>query len=264
MCAVNRADMMKPVPHSSRLHLISNTLSKRPMQTPPTLSVLSASNLLSLMTNTVYLTQKYRWEVHMQINCRFFFRFWTLAVLGVASSLSTFAIAFTDGFEAATLNPFWTSKAQSGSISLGSTMVYAGSQSLQLQSYYYSGQKDIRLFHTFEQAMYGTFSVMVYDTGADQNSGNYLQFYIKNAADDAAVLWVNDYDWGPSNGGNWYYSVYDEGEVRDTVDGVLGNASSQVDRERRWFNLEIEALADSLTLLVLKQACLGQLLHRPG
>ncbi|HRZ36328.1 MAG TPA: hypothetical protein P5534_08185 [Candidatus Paceibacterota bacterium] len=216
------------------------------------------------MTNTVYLTQKYRWEVHMQINCRFFFRFWTLAVLGVASSLSTFAIAFTDGFEGATLNPFWTSKAQSGSISLGSTMVYAGSQSLQLQSYYYSGQKDIRLFHTFEQAMYGTFSVMVYDTGADQNSGNYLQFYIKNAADDAAVLWVNDYDWGPSNGGNWYYSVYDEGEVRDTVDGVLGNASSQVDRERRWFNLEIEALADSLTLLVLKQACLGQLLHRPG
>src|SRR5436305_15237970 len=59
---------------------------------------------------------------------------------------------FMDGFEAPTLNQFWATSIQSGSVTHPSTVqVHTGNQSVQLNSTQTTQNKWIYLYHTFAQ-----------------------------------------------------------------------------------------------------------------
>ena len=73
-----------------------------------------------------------------------------------------------DGFEATTLNPFWSTSIQSGSIALSTGQAHGGSQSVQLSSTDTGVTKSIQLFHDFATPVYGVTSVWVLDTGTEQ------------------------------------------------------------------------------------------------
>jgi hypothetical protein len=70
---------------------------------------------------------------------------------------------FFDGFEAPSLDPFWTftSPANAGSMSFDSSVAHTGTQSVQLSSLAYGG--NAYLTHMFPSAVYGTVDVYVYD-----------------------------------------------------------------------------------------------------
>lgn len=131
---------------------------------------------------------------------------------------------FSDGFEAATLNSFWSIRQDAGSITFPSTtQVHSGQQSVQFNSVADAGQKTIELKHTFAAPQYGTASVWVFDSGADLTSGNYIRLYVANTErETSAALYTTDYDLGAADGGNYYFNV----------DGT--STSSSVDRTCAW------------------------------
>ncbi len=150
-------------------------------------------------------------------------------------------MAYRDDFESATLNSFWSRREASGSITFPATArAYAGRQSVQLDSTAGTGQKNIDLFHTFPAPIYGRASVWVYDSGADEFSANYLGFFLRNQeAQTTAGIFTQDYDLGPSNGGNYYFNAPDR-------DSVL----TAIDRTKAWHQFIITATAEVLQLEV--------------
>src|SRR5260370_29037664 len=84
----------------------------------------------------------------------------------------TLLSGFVDGFEGPTLNPWWNGRVEnSGHLTFPSTAhFHGGTQSLELDSTYNTGQKDIRLQHFFDGPVFGRFSVWMYDTGAGIDS----------------------------------------------------------------------------------------------
>lgn len=149
------------------------------------------------------------------------------------------AATFTDDFEGSTLDPFWSTEENSGSITFPSTtQVYSGSQSIQFNSISDGGQKGMYISHTFAESVFGQVSVWMYDTRADMSSGNYISLHISNSEGVVADLSVKDYDGGPGAGGEYYYSF-------DSVYGF-----SEVDRTVGWHQFTITSLPDEITLKV--------------
>src|SRR6266542_4205578 len=121
---------------------------------------------------------------------------------------------FSDDFEAPTLNSFWTVTAQSGSVRLSTNLALSGSRSAQFGSTQNTGQKNIRLSHVFSRCVFGRVSVWLYDTGADEPSGNEFGLLIENRAlGQSARLFVLDHDLGQTDGGTHYYQVFGQGEA---------------------------------------------------
>ncbi len=173
---------------------------------------------------------------------------WRVSCVGVffvASLVGGVAVSrasvFTDGFEGSTLDPFWSTTEQSGSITFPSTaQVHGGSQSVQFNSTSGTGQKNIELNHTFAEPIFGRVSVWVYDSGADLSSGNYIWLDIFDL--DAGTrngLGTLDYDLGPTNGGNYRYDLFG-----------LGGFNSSVDRTQGWHQFTITTLPDEFTMEV--------------
>jgi hypothetical protein len=158
-----------------------------------------------------------------------------------AFPLSVSATSFTDGFEGTTLDPFWTTLQNSGSITFPSTaQVHSGSQAVQFNSTFGTGQKNIELNHTFATPQFGEVSVWLFDTGADLWSGNYLGLRIKNTAlGVGASLFTNDFDHGRQNGGNYYFNVF------DGSGGV-----TPIDRTQAWHEFAISSTPSALRLSV--------------
>jgi hypothetical protein len=157
-----------------------------------------------------------------------------LAVSGAAS------IDFADGFEDASLDTFWQTREQAGTISLSNVNVYSGNQSLQFNSEYDVGQKEIWLYHDFDEEMYGQATVWFYDTGADVWSSNYLAFQLLNlTSNTGCYVGTYDYDQGsPSWGSNYRYSY----------PGLVGGAISDVDRTQEWHKIEFTMTADTASV----------------
>jgi hypothetical protein len=64
----------------------------------------------------------------------------------------TVPAGFVDGFEGPTLDPFWSTLTQSGSVTFPSTaQAHGGSQSVQMNSSVTPQNKDVELEHTFSQ-----------------------------------------------------------------------------------------------------------------
>src|SRR6185312_6324403 len=66
--------------------------------------------------------------------------------------------AFTDGFEAASINPFWTVVQSRGTVLPVTTAAHTGQRAVQMRQTV-SGQMNLQLIHTFSSPQYGTISV---------------------------------------------------------------------------------------------------------
>jgi hypothetical protein len=130
--------------------------------------------------------------------CAFVLAIWTLSSAACAG--------LVDNFEGPTLNPFWTTTQNSGSIIFPSTLqAHSGAQSVEFTSTDTGSNKGISLEHTFAQPVYGQFSVWIYDTGAGVYSSNYIYFSVdllNSHVRDA--IFTTDYDLGPGQNGHTY------------------------------------------------------------
>ncbi|MFN0056272.1 MAG: Ig-like domain-containing protein, partial [Planctomycetales bacterium] len=148
--------------------------------------------------------------------------------------------AFYDGFEAQQLDPFWTRTETSGSITVPSTVLpHTGNQALQFNSTNTGSDKWIHVDHTFGVPTYGTFSVWVYDTGADISSSNYLQLAL-TGVNDRASIGTNDYDLGPGQNGATYHFSTD----------LNSWTASDIDRTAAWHKFEIRTSPSAVTYVI--------------
>jgi hypothetical protein len=142
------------------------------------------------------------------------------AVHGLCSSVKAAPLSFSDGFEGASLNPFWTTTQHSGSVTFPSTAhVHSGSQSVQFNSTATGQDKFISLEHVFPHAVFGTFSVWAYDTGADVLSSNYIEFELDLlGTHERNSIFGNDYDFS----GTYSLNPNDHDSVSTNVDRTQG------------------------------------------
>lgn len=176
------------------------------------------------------------------ITTRIYLSSLTLVCCLVLCSVSQAAVTFSDGFEGTTLNPFWSTQEQSGTITLSSAQAHSGSQSAQFSSTYGTGQKEIRLYHEFGEAMYGTAAIWVYDTGADVGSSNYFAFQLMNSnLDTGCYVGTYDYDLGSPGSGSTYRYGYP---------GQVGGAISAIDRTTAWHHIEF-TMTESVSSVTL-------------
>src|SRR5438046_2646236 len=81
--------------------------------------------------------------------------------------------SFSDGFEAAQLDPFWNRvQLDSGTITPSPDRPHNGGQSAKMQTVNTGSTKNLLLIHDFATPTYGKASIWVYDTGADVPSSN--------------------------------------------------------------------------------------------
>ncbi len=169
-----------------------------------------------------------------------------IGAIGILASTATPALAaeppFSDGFEAATIDPFWTVQANAGcSASLTTSRAYTGVQSVQLTTTNTGQTKGVLLRHDFAAPVYGRASVWVYDTGADVASSNYFTLLVgNNQVGRNATIGTFDYDLGPTNGGSYVYSGW----------GADAHGHSGIDRTQGWHHWEIESRPNLLELRV--------------
>lgn len=168
-----------------------------------------------------------------------------LVTMFVCASFAINLIAqnsFEDGFESGALHSFWSTYANAGNVTFpAANQAHGGSQSVALESVANAGQKNIGLFHNFPAPIYGRASLWVYDSTADQLSGNYIGFHLRNTQlGVSASIVTQDYDLGPSNGGNYYFDAF----------GQAADGRSSVDRTEAWHQFTITATTNDLILEV--------------
>ena len=109
------------------------------------------------------------------------------------------ATSFGDGFEGATLDPFWTVVQQNGTITPSTLQHHTGAQSARMTRTT-AGQLTLSLSHPFAPAEFGTASVWFYDSVFYC----YASFVLENTAlAKSASIGVQDWDYG-----NYYWGSY--------------------------------------------------------
>ncbi|MBK8975776.1 MAG: hypothetical protein IPM29_07605 [Planctomycetes bacterium] len=155
----------------------------------------------------------------------------------LAASAHAQVRGFSDDFEAATLNPFWTLSATAGWVTFPDTSnPHTGHQSVRLDSVFLNPgpNKNIYLEHVFPQPTYGAVSVWIFDQGAGSQSSNYIGL----RAGDLSV-YTFDYDLGPTNGGSYAFDIVGRGGFQ-----------SIALRSNGWHEFRITSLASGVTLQV--------------
>jgi len=128
-----------------------------------------------------------------------------------------FGATFVDGFEGATLDPFWTVTQQSGAITYNGTTVHAGAQSLQFSSTVTGQNKYLLLAHQFPSLQEGEVSVWLYDTGAPSGNANTMYLYLVTASGDGMYIL------GPDHGSALYgYGMDGWGSYNNSVARTVG------------------------------------------
>jgi hypothetical protein len=102
-------------------------------------------------------------------------------------------ISFSDGFEGATFDPFWTVTEQNGTVSLSSAQAQAGLQSAAFTTSSSSGQKELHLLHTFSSSLMGDASVYFFDPSPGQATF-YSQMTLQNSLDPTRFLTIGIQD----------------------------------------------------------------------
>jgi hypothetical protein len=152
---------------------------------------------------------------------------------------------FTDSFEGAALDPWWSTFTQSGSISLSTAQARTGKQSLQLDTTASSLDKGVGVYHSFASPQYGDVSVWFYDTGAGVSSSNYITISINNQATGWGAA-LDTYDYGFAGGGPGRGDQYN---YFDTA--TMANPSETgITRTQAWHQFEFRATPQSLSILV--------------
>jgi len=150
---------------------------------------------------------------------------------------------YIDGFEAGTLNPFWSTNLQSGSITLSTAQAHSGSQSAQFSTTSTGSNMTAQLFHSFSSPTFGSASVWIYDTGAGVSSSNYIGFEVSNQINIIGYLTTFDYGFqggGPGRGDQYDYQAFPG----------LSNAATGITRTLAWHQFTISDTLQALTLMV--------------
>lgn len=164
-----------------------------------------------------------------------------LSVLVPWKAADAAMIVFSDGFEGASLDPFWSTTLISGSLTMPSTaQVHSGSQSIRFNTTSTGVNKYVFLEHHFAEQVSGKLSVWVYDTGANISSSNALSITLADTAlNRGAYINTFDYDLGPGNGGDYVVGTY-----------TIGNVFSGIDRTQGWHQWTIENSPSLLKFVV--------------
>jgi hypothetical protein len=165
-----------------------------------------------------------------------------VCLAGISVSIASGQVtSFSDNFEGPALNSFWSISTAAGSVTFPSTtQAHSGNQSIQFNTTYYTGQKNIWLYHNYSVPDYGQASVWVYDTGAGVSSANYLYLILQNQVTGSFIsLHTQDYDLGPANGGCYYFSLADGSDHNTTVV-----------RSQAWHQFLITSLPGALTISI--------------
>ena len=142
--------------------------------------------------------------------------------------------AVTDGFEGASLDPFWTPSSWGlGTITFGSTeQVHSGLQSLKMYSPSgVSGQRGILVSHEFPTPRYGETSVWVYDGAPNV----YVFLHLYSPTGERAMVGMSDW-----NSSSYQYTTFD----------TALNTSSPVSRTRAWHRFTINTTRTNQTVSI--------------
>jgi len=150
-------------------------------------------------------------------------------LLLVNSLANAGTITFLDDFEAQSIDPFWTTTQEYGTVALSSDQAHSGSQSAKFSSTS-GGQRNILLKHEFPNVIEGNVSVWFYDTAPGQQTlYSFLTLY------NSTVPWgesgylfglgVNDWD-----GSNYFFGGPEQ----------LGDGRTSIPRTVGWHKFEIK------------------------
>src|SRR2546423_4798656 len=115
-----------------------------------------------------------------------------VALLGVAGAQTAAAQSYSDSFEAASINPFWTTREQFGSVVLSTDQSHSGAQSAKFSATS-GGQRDIHLTHVFPSPIRGNFSIYFYDAAPGQET-LYEKLYLSNSTQPNMVVAIGTQD----------------------------------------------------------------------
>jgi len=168
-----------------------------------------------------------------------------LAVLSVAFSATSARADFIDGFEGSTIDPYWSTFLQNGSITLTTAIAHSGKQSAQFSSTDANANRYEQLFHNFATPTYGTASVWIYDTGAGVSSSNYIGFSLNNAS-TGFTAGLTTYDYGFQGNGPGRGDQYDYFDYSSTQNG----GATGIYRTQAWHQYKVIDTPDMLSILL--------------
>jgi hypothetical protein len=102
-------------------------------------------------------------------------------------------IAFSDGFEGPSIDPFWTVVQQFGTVSLTTAQAHTGTQSVAFSSAS-GGQRELHLEHTFVSSLIGDVSLYFFDAAPGQET-LYEQLVLRDSTTSSYfAIGTQDYD----------------------------------------------------------------------
>jgi hypothetical protein len=167
-----------------------------------------------------------------------------VAALGLGCmQLTAAVVSFSDGFEGATIDPFWQVTQVNGTISTSTDVAYAGSRSAKFESTS-GGQRSIDLRHDLGELMYGTVSVQFYDYAPGQQTlYEHLGLYEPLSLTDSSVG-VADYD------ANCYLAAVGAtgpGQICGSFPGVY---TTSIGRTAGWHEFSISRSNTSISIRI--------------
>jgi hypothetical protein len=159
----------------------------------------------------------------------------------VSISALASTINFSDSFEASTINPFWTTQTQNGSLQLSSAISFSGSQSVEFIATG-GGQREVHLEHNFGEAVTGDFSVEFYDYAPGAQT-LYEDLYLFNSIDpnENAFIGVQDFD------ASCYAVGIAGGGPNATCGSFPQETTTNVSRAAGWHLLDLNIGSSSVT-----------------
>jgi hypothetical protein len=120
-----------------------------------------------------------------------------LLVLVSPAAASPIVFSYSDSFEGATFDPFWTVTQQNGTVSPSAAQAHSGLQSAAFSSTSGGGQREIHLLHNFGMPLVGEVSVYFYDAAPGQAT-LYEQISLQNSTDPSRFLSIGTQDFDPN------------------------------------------------------------------
>jgi regulator of replication initiation timing len=172
-----------------------------------------------------------------------------VALLGLAGAQPAAAQSYGDGFEGPSINPFWTVREQSGSVTLSTAQSHGGSQSARFSSA--SGnQREMHLIHTFASPTKGSFSVYLYDSAPGQET-LYEKLNLYNVVTgDFAAVGTQDFDAYCYTAGTYNYNTGVAQGPNAPCGSYPQTSTTNVQRTPGWHKFEIDVKAAGISFSI--------------